>query len=265
MQDLMALPGWPDFAGTPAEVGARRRSSEIKAQSRKRSLKQLLSILSPIKSEAGWPMIETAPEDLPEEAPLRSLSRAEQVQSRQSVSTSRQSASMRSSQSSGEGSSTGTQTVSSPLRVTTLASDLKSEPTVAPSGGMLAHIQEAASSTDCDAGAFAPYHHGTRSTTFLEKRPPKQEETTILEERFADEHGLRPVRSDQYTIYLFERILLCCKEQNPNKQKNKVMSMNKPALDKKGKPRLQLKGRIFMQNVTETLSLQKPGSYCFVS
>ncbi len=39
------------------------------------------------------------------------------------------------------------------------------------------------------------------------------------------------------------------------------MGMNKPNLDKKGKPKLQLKGRIFMQNVTETLSLQKPGSY----
>ncbi|KAI9792853.1 MAG: hypothetical protein M1833_001012 [Piccolia ochrophora] len=65
----------------------------------------------------------------------------------------------------------------------------------------------------------------------------------------------------EYKIYLFDRILLCCKESNPNKQKNKVMSMNKPALDKKGKPRLQLKGRIFMQNVTDLVSLQKPGSY----
>ncbi|KAI9800638.1 MAG: hypothetical protein M1825_003960 [Sarcosagium campestre] len=65
----------------------------------------------------------------------------------------------------------------------------------------------------------------------------------------------------QYKIYLFDRILLCCKDSNPNKQKNKVMSINKPALDKKGKPRLQLKGRIFMQNVTDLVSLQKPGSY----
>jgi cell division control protein 24 len=65
----------------------------------------------------------------------------------------------------------------------------------------------------------------------------------------------------QYKIYLFEKILLCCKEINPNKNKNKVMSMNKPTQPPGKKPRLQLKGRIFMQNVTETLSLQKPGIY----
>ena len=82
-----------------------------------------------------------------------------------------------------------------------------------------------------------------------------------LEKKYANENGVLSPCFDQYKIYLFERILLCCKEQNPNKQKNKVMSMNKPAVDKKGKPRLQLKGRIFMQNVTETLSLQKPGKH----
>jgi hypothetical protein len=59
-----------------------------------------------------------------------------------------------------------------------------------------------------------------------------------------------PVR-EQYKIYLFERILLCCKEINPNKAKNKMLSSNKPLVDKKGKPKLQLKGRIFMQNVTD--------------
>ncbi|KAI9664716.1 MAG: hypothetical protein M1821_006164 [Bathelium mastoideum] len=63
----------------------------------------------------------------------------------------------------------------------------------------------------------------------------------------------------QYKVYLFESILLCCKEMNPNKQKNKLM--NKPVVDRKGKPKLQLKGRIFMQNVTETISYAKPGSY----
>ncbi|KZF24866.1 hypothetical protein L228DRAFT_57551 [Xylona heveae TC161] len=65
----------------------------------------------------------------------------------------------------------------------------------------------------------------------------------------------------EYKVYLFERILLCCKEINPNKQKNKIMGTNKPLVDKKGKLRLQLKGRIFMQNVTEIISLAKPGSY----
>jgi cell division control protein 24 len=30
-------------------------------------------------------------------------------------------------------------------------------------------------------------------------------------------------------------------------------------VDKRGKPKLQLKGRIFMQNVTDLVSLAKPG------
>ena len=63
----------------------------------------------------------------------------------------------------------------------------------------------------------------------------------------------------QYRMYLFEKILLCCKELNPNKPKNKVKPPT-PAL-KNGKPRLQLKGRIFMQNVTETKYSTKPGNY----
>ena len=50
-------------------------------------------------------------------------------------------------------------------------------------------------------------------------------------------------------------ILLCCKELSAKKAKN----MNRTQVTKTGKPKLQLKGRIFMQNVTETVSLQKPG------
>ncbi|KAI9858167.1 MAG: hypothetical protein M1813_007816 [Trichoglossum hirsutum] len=86
---------------------------------------------------------------------------------------------------------------------------------------------------------------------------------SILEEKYADEMHLRCWDAIQYKIYLFERILLCCKENNQNKQKNKVISINKPAVDKKGKSKLQLKGRIFMQNVTDTLCLQKPGKNYF--
>lgn len=63
----------------------------------------------------------------------------------------------------------------------------------------------------------------------------------------------------QYKIYLFEMILLCCKEMNANKQKNKVLG--KSILDAKGRPRLQLKGRIFMQNVTDTVMSAKPGVF----
>lgn len=77
--------------------------------------------------------------------------------------------------------------------------------------------------------------------------------------KHADNLSIRaPVRV-QYKVYLFERILLCCKEINPNKPKNKMLGNNKPPLDKKGKPRLQLKGRIFMQNVTDVVSLGYKG------
>ena len=64
----------------------------------------------------------------------------------------------------------------------------------------------------------------------------------------------------QYKVFLFDRILLCCKEMNPNKSKNKMLG-NKSAFDKKGKPKLQLKGRIFMQNVTDVLTIIKPGEF----
>jgi hypothetical protein len=58
-------------------------------------------------------------------------------------------------------------------------------------------------------------------------------------------------------MYLFEMILLCCKEMNVNKPKNKMMG--RQLVDKTGRARLQLKGRIFMQNVTDTVTSSKPG------
>ena len=63
----------------------------------------------------------------------------------------------------------------------------------------------------------------------------------------------------QYKVYLFERILLCCKEMNPNKPKNKMLGTSKPLVDKKGKLKLQLKGRIFMQNVTDVVTVKRAG------
>ena len=61
----------------------------------------------------------------------------------------------------------------------------------------------------------------------------------------------------EYHIYLFEMILLCCKDVNPNKKK---YGRDRPApLTKSGKPRLQLKGRIFLKNVTNILVVSKPG------
>ncbi|KAE8144213.1 hypothetical protein BDV25DRAFT_167401 [Aspergillus avenaceus] len=66
----------------------------------------------------------------------------------------------------------------------------------------------------------------------------------------------------EYHIYLFERILLCCKDINPNKQKTKlIVGKDRPATTAKGKARLQLKGRIYMANVTDIVCIQKPGSY----
>ncbi|KAI4163177.1 MAG: hypothetical protein LQ342_003305 [Letrouitia transgressa] len=46
-------------------------------------------------------------------------------------------------------------------------------------------------------------------------------------------------------------------EMNPNKSKNRIVGGNRPFVDARGKPRLQLKGRIFMQNVTDVLSFVK--------
>lgn len=84
---------------------------------------------------------------------------------------------------------------------------------------------------------------------------------TTLENHHADELGLDvPVRI-QYKVYLFQRILLCCKEINPNKPKNKMLGTSKPLTDKKGKLRLQLKGRIFMQNVTDVVSVKNGNIY----
>ncbi|OAA56132.1 Rho guanyl nucleotide exchange factor [Niveomyces insectorum RCEF 264] len=81
-------------------------------------------------------------------------------------------------------------------------------------------------------------------------------------------HGVYTVvtgKSDQekdYEIYLFECILLCCKELTPNKSKDKKDKTKStgPKIRNKN-ARLQLKGRIFMTNVTEVLSFSKPGSY----
>ncbi|KAI1506384.1 hypothetical protein F5X99DRAFT_1269 [Biscogniauxia marginata] len=65
----------------------------------------------------------------------------------------------------------------------------------------------------------------------------------------------------QYEIYLFEYILLCCKEVQPNKSKDKKDKNKSIAKVRNKNNKLQLKGRIFMTNVTEVLSFAKPGSY----
>lgn len=66
--------------------------------------------------------------------------------------------------------------------------------------------------------------------------------------------------SFQYEIYLFESILLCCKEGSPNKsrdKKDKTRSTGPKIRNKNAK--LHMKGRIFMTNVTDVVTLSKPG------
>lgn len=62
------------------------------------------------------------------------------------------------------------------------------------------------------------------------------------------------IHSSQYAMYLFESILLCCKELISNKVDNrKVWNKSEP----KEKVRLQLKGRILIKDVTEVLCLNR--------
>ncbi|KAK3312867.1 Pleckstrin homology domain-containing protein [Apodospora peruviana] len=81
-------------------------------------------------------------------------------------------------------------------------------------------------------------------------------------------HGVYTVitgKSEQekdYEIYLFECILLCCKEIVPNKsrdKKDKTRSTGPKLRNKNAK--LQLKGRIFMTNVTDVVAISRTGSY----
>ncbi|PHH53812.1 Rho guanine nucleotide exchange factor scd1 [Ceratocystis fimbriata CBS 114723] len=82
-------------------------------------------------------------------------------------------------------------------------------------------------------------------------------------------HGTHPVitgKNDQereYEIYLFDAILLCCKEATPAKSKDKKDRTRSTGPKPKGRntAKLHLKGRIFMSNVTEVVTLSKPGSY----
>lgn len=68
------------------------------------------------------------------------------------------------------------------------------------------------------------------------------------------------MRLIQYHMYLFQKILLCCKDINPNKQKAKlIVGKEKSMPNVRGKPRLQLKGRIYMANVTHIVSMNKQG------
>lgn len=65
---------------------------------------------------------------------------------------------------------------------------------------------------------------------------------------------------EKYEIYLFESILLCCKEISSSKSKDKKDKLRSSGTKTRNKSaKLQLKGRIFMTNVTDIVSFSKPG------
>ena len=64
----------------------------------------------------------------------------------------------------------------------------------------------------------------------------------------------------EYHIYLFSRILIMCKDVNANKPKNRLAN-NKPVLSQRGKPKMNLKGRIYFTNVTHVVKTSTPGNY----
>ena len=68
---------------------------------------------------------------------------------------------------------------------------------------------------------------------------------------------LGPNAEREYLVFFFESIKLCAKEVDLSKAKNKMKVRS--LVDKKGRPKLHLKGRIFLQNVTDVVSASKQG------
>ena len=64
----------------------------------------------------------------------------------------------------------------------------------------------------------------------------------------------------EYHIYLFSRILIMCKDVNANKPKNRLAN-SKASLSLRGKPKMNLKGRIYFTNVITVIPHSSPGSY----
>lgn len=74
------------------------------------------------------------------------------------------------------------------------------------------------------------------------------------------DRSLTAASLNKYEIYLFECILLCCKELVPSKskeKKDKTRSTGPKVRNRNAK--LQLKGRIFMTNVTDVVALSRTG------
>ncbi|KAI4185733.1 MAG: hypothetical protein LQ348_004322 [Seirophora lacunosa] len=103
------------------------------------------------------------------------------------------------------------------------------------------------------AGELQCRPHRSDSAEQSERKKHKSSSIPLEQEGILERQLVNPLR-EQYIIYLFERILLCCKEVNPNKQRPKMLRNERAPVTLNGKVRLQLKGRIFMQNVTDVLS-----------
>lgn len=69
--------------------------------------------------------------------------------------------------------------------------------------------------------------------------------------------GLRP-EDKEYHIYLFQRILVMCKEINPQKARKKGITQ---PLSIRGKPKFAIKGRIFFANVITITMATTPPQY----
>lgn len=73
-----------------------------------------------------------------------------------------------------------------------------------------------------------------------------------------------------YAVYLFQKIILCCKDAPPT-GKTKMSKSNSmirksggattPGGNKPMKPMLQLKGRIFINNIVGITPVSKPSTY----
>jgi len=63
----------------------------------------------------------------------------------------------------------------------------------------------------------------------------------------------------EYHVYLFQKILLCCKESNTKKPPSRSSPLTKNVNRKQKRASLQLKGRIFIHNITALLDNSQPG------
>lgn len=84
-------------------------------------------------------------------------------------------------------------------------------------------------------------------------------ELLLLGTFMVSKEGALRTEEKEYHIYLFSRILIMCKDINANKPKNKMSS--RPTTSRTGKPRMNLKGRIYFTNVSNITPTSTSGHY----